>query len=392
MMLDAIEEAVGLSQVDRIGTGVVDSFERAHVIEDDHGTEIDHDFFHDIVTGIDHSKVGTRKIGANITGLGFGVNGRPLMTPLGGGAMGLGKDERRSGADGMMNSSQAVLEDESVLEAQDLSRGNIIRGRNGKPPMKVFTTNMLLEVLAEIVYIPLEARANARAARQIVRSLQPRELVIIGGGDQPGKISTMIIDENVEQSEAQLLAEVVREQKSSKNDHNETIHVPNDGDLVELEVGHSAYAVRLIDTSSKDSNNYQDASTETDESVLGDYSVQYIDRIATGQRVAQDGSIVLAPRRVVSPSNDSLLNSNERKTGNIMLSSGDVLLTDIRANLVALGMKAFYSTKAGHQYLDVNGRIFLSRNKETGKIDIEGPLCEDFFTVRSIVCSQYVTI
>ena len=39
----------------------------------------------------------------------------------------------------------------------------------------------------------------------------------------------------------------------------------------------------------------------------------------------------------------------------------------------------------------MNGKVIVKKDNDTGKIDVEGPLCEDFFMVRSIVCSQYVT-
>jgi len=69
-----------------------------------------------------------------------------------------------------------------MLEVADLSSGKgIIKGRNGRPPVKVSVVPRRLEVLAEVAYTPLEGRANARAARQSVRALQPRHLVVIGG-------------------------------------------------------------------------------------------------------------------------------------------------------------------------------------------------------------------
>jgi len=50
------------------------------------------------------------------------------------------------------------------------------------------------------------------------------------------------------------------------------------------------------------------------------------------------------------------------------------------------------STHPGYQQLVVNGKIVIRKDQSTGKINVEGPLCESFFSVRSIVCSQFVTL
>lgn len=50
------------------------------------------------------------------------------------------------------------------------------------------------------------------------------------------------------------------------------------------------------------------------------------------------------------------------------------------------------SARAGYSQLVVNGKVIVKKDQDTGKIDVEGPLCEDFFTVRSVVCGQYVTL
>ena len=87
------------------------------------------------------------------------------------------------------------------------------------------------------------------------------------------------------------------------------------------------------------------------------------------------------------------------------MSDGEVLLTDLRTELIAQhGMKAEYSAHPDYSQLIVNGRIVVKKwndtatggnddkNKKAGEIDVEGPLCEDFFTVRRVVCNQYVTL
>ena len=232
-----------------------------------------------------------------------------------------------------------------ALEAGDLSEGNgIIRGRNNRPPVKVSTEPRRIEVLAEIAFIPLEGRVDAIVARQSVRALQPRQVVILGGGkpvdEVMGDNDVEMKDSNKESSiegEAALLADAVR---SLALGDRGSIFAPTDGETTELSVGHAAYSVRLIDTpymtreerEALEEEGIEVPSVETHEAKVGECTVGLMNCVATGQRVAADGSIVLAPRRFPD--------SNQHSA--VMLSDGDVLLTDLRSEVIAQGMKAEY--------------------------------------------------
>jgi len=270
-----------------------------------------------------------------------------------------------------------AIEDEFALEAADLSEGTgIIRGRNNRPPVKVTTEPRRLEVLAEVVYVPLEARVDARAARQSIRALQPRQVVVLGAGEP----STSTSPTTNSTKDTSILSYVVGGRDS--------IYAPTDGETTELSVGHAAYAVRLIDTmymtAEEKEKHLADGeeipNIEPYEAKVGDCSVSLLDSVATGQKVAADGSIVLAPRG----------DAKQNRT-NVMLSHGDVLLTDLRAEVIAQGMKAEYSAHAGYSQLVVNGRVVV-RKEQGGQINVEGPLCEDFFKVRSVVCGRYLVL
>merc|ERR1712151_92194 len=139
----------------------------------------------------------------------------------------------------------------------------------------------------------------------------------------------------------------------------------------------------------EDNNNISD---ELYEAKMGDYTVSLIHYIATGQKVASDGSIVLAP---YLPITTTTTTDNNKKQKNVMISNGEVLLSDLRSEIIAQGMKAEYTTNAieGYQQILVNNKIIVRKNQENrSKIDVDGPLCEDFWIVRNIVCSQYVTL
>jgi len=52
----------------------------------------------------------------------------------------------------------------------------------------------------------------------------------------------------------------------------------------------------------------------------------------------------------------------------------------------------YRSAHAGYSKLVVNSKIVVRKDQESGKIDVEGPLCQDFYAVRSAVCGQYIAI
>ena len=338
--------------------------------EDDYGIAVEPTLFKDIVTGVDPSKYSSGRIGDEVLrrGLGFDLSAAESST------------NKKRKIDEEDDNEQV---DERGLEAMDLSEGRgIIRGRNGRPPSKVTTEPRRIQVFCEIDYIPLEGRVDARAARQSVRALQPRKVVVLGGTMPPDAPANESLIDAV-----RILADAAQ----SFTRAHAVVPCPNDDETAELNVGHAAYSVRLI------ANPYRPPEEQTvggeepppepvelHEAKLGACTVSLIDYVATGQKVALDGSLVLAPR-----SNKRLRN---HRPVSIYLSDGEVLLTDLRTDLIAQGMKAEYSTHSGYARLVVNGKVVVKKEQDSGRISVEGPLCEDFFTVRSVVTSQYVTL
>jgi hypothetical protein len=366
------EEAVGLGQSDSTAKyGLAESVGRSgEILEDDYGIAVLPERFTDIVSGVDPSKFagGSGRIGEEVMrrGFGYGADTRSTAKVSRSTSARVSEDEDQDGADEM---------DEQALEAVDLSEGNgIIRGRSGRPPTKVSIIPRRVEVLAEVSYVPLEGRVDARAARQSVRALQPRQVVVLGGPAGDSKKDGFV-------DEVTLLAEAAVAFATG----NKHVHTPLDGETAELDVGHAAYAVRLVNNpylTREEKETVEDSPEpiEPFEAKLGACTVSLLDFVATGQKVALDGSIVLAPRR----SSDT--------TPSIYVSDGDVLLTDLRAELIAQGMKAEYSAHSGYSKLLVNGKIVVKKEQDGGRMNVEGPLCEDFYIVRSVVCGQYITL
>lgn len=368
------EEAVGLGQSDSTAKyGIGESVGRSgEVLEDDYGIAVLPERFTDIVSGVDPSKFagGSGRIGEDVMrrGFGYGVDSsRSKGKPSAMGLARVSEDEDQSDSDDM---------DEQALEAVDLSEGNgIVRGRNGRPPTKVSTIPRLVEVLAEVSFVPLEGRVNAQAAHQSVRALQPRQVVVLGGPAQGEKADGLV-------DEVTLLAKAA----ASFATGNKHVHTPSDGETAELDVGHAAFAVRLINNpyvspEEMEVEEEPPEPVEPFEARVGACTVSLLDLVATGQKVALDGSIVLAPRA-----------SSVDKNPSVYVSDGEVLLTDLRAELIAQGMKAEYTSKPGYAQLVVNERVVVKKTQDGGRMSVEGPLCKDFYTVRSVVCSQYVNL
>lgn len=401
---------MGIGQNDSIAKfGIGESIGRSgEVLEDDYGIAVQHEHFTDIVSGVDPTKFGaTGRVGEDVLRRGFGYAGSTGVSKVipddeipgsgvGGGVGGEGSD---SGVDN----------DQDLQEAFDLSEGHgIIRGRNGRPPMKVTTVICKLEVLAEISYIPgLEGRVDARAARQSVRALQPRQVIVLGGPDNDHTIEK-IMSKSPGGSEPEelplvdsvtMLAEAAQSffaAGTTRNNTSNILFTPSDGETVELNVGHAAYAVRLIDTPYQTPEEKAAGGQEVPKPVepyeikLGACTVSWIDAVATGQKVALDGSLVLAP------SSSSTYKKKKKMSPSLYLSSGDVLLTDLRAELMAHPQgrfKADYSSHKGYAQLVINnGKVIVRKDLNSGRIQVEGPLCQDFWMVREIVSRQYVVL
>lgn len=434
------EPVVGVGQNEVTARFGIGESMNSEVLEDDYGIAVLPDQFRDIVTGVDPSKFGAQKDEINKRGLGY-------ASSSGAGGTGGGKDDSSKGAKKRSRKDDLGLggnddadggnaedEDDSGergMEAIDLSEGKgIIRGRNGRPPSKVSTIHRRIEVVAEIDYIPFEGRVDSRSARQSVRALKPRHVVVLGGTrpesdgngvdkdvmevdkdttgegsdspEEPSPESLLLVDE------VRALADAAEGFLVSQKD---PVLTPSDFQTMELKVGYHAYPTRLVSTpfrtrEERMTEDFVPDPIELVETKIGSCTVSMLDFVMTGQKVALDGSVVIAPKNTnnnnaASTCKEISVFEQERSRPPVYVSDGEVLLTDLRTELIAKhGMKAEYSAHSGFSQLIVNGRIVVKKwsvsgsnnNNTPGKIDVEGPLCEDFFTVRSVVCNQYVVL
>jgi hypothetical protein len=222
---------------------------------------------------------------------------------------------------------------------------------------------------------------DSESARYIISALRPRQCVILGSSDAPVH----------PKSELALLANSIRPTTTNQN----SVYMPTPGNTQELNVGSAAFSVRLVEEPYV--SNPEEYGEDFDfntllgekqvEAKLGNYTVSLVDSVANGKKTKGEGNLVFAPK-LASLSGDQL------NKPTVMLSNGDVLLTDLRSEFLDREMKAEYSVNVeeNFQSLVVNGSIVIKRDGKTGHLTVEGPLCEDWFTCRAVLYGQYVML
>ncbi|GMH77102.1 hypothetical protein TrLO_g9104 [Triparma laevis f. longispina] len=262
--------------------------------------------------------------------------------------------------------------EEKNMEVNDLSEGGgVIKGREGRPDMKVIAETSELEVLAEVHYIPLQIGCDAEAGRYTMAAVRPRQMIILGTG-------------NGEAGEGEDEVALLRKKVQPSTTNGDSVYAPKLDESTTCTIGTSSYNVRIVDEETEAEVVNSLASNKTKklvEAQMGTYKVSLVDAQMNGKIVKESGALVYAPRAM----DDSVGSS-------VMLSRGDVLLTDLRAQFLTRHMKADYAVeKDGGQRLVVNGKIVVKRDKR-GDLKVEGPLVEDFFKVRAVVYEQFVML
>ncbi|GMH80210.1 hypothetical protein TrST_g7792 [Triparma strigata] len=264
--------------------------------------------------------------------------------------------------------------EEKNMEVNDLSEGGgVIKGRAGRPDMKVIAETSELEVLAEVHYIPLQIGCDAEAGRYTMAAVRPRQMIILGTGNGPPGEGD---------DEVTLLRRKIEPSTTGKN----SVYAPRLEEPTTVRIGTSSYNVRIVDEPFAEEGAEDGVgpvqTKKLVEAQMGTYKVSLVDAQMNGKVVKESGAMVYAPRPI-----DSDMGSS------VMLSRGDVLLTDLRAQFLNRHMKADYAVEKDgvSQRLVVNGKIVVRRDA-AGDLKVEGPLVEDFFRVRAVVYEQFVML
>ena len=210
---------------------------------DEYGIAVNPDNFFDLVSGMNRQGGKLAEMNSN---LGYGANGEKVKNRFG---IGQNIYDEEDEEDNELAELQA--------EYSDLSEGTgIVRGRGGKPHSKISPKVVDFEVLAELHYVPFEGVGDAQTSRQTISLLQPRAVMVLGGGRQPFEDEDKVEDEGEGEGEGEdevvLLENAVKLREGN-------FYRGNDGETVTTQIGSNAFNARLIDTP------YEDEVAETDD-------------------------------------------------------------------------------------------------------------------------------
>jgi cleavage and polyadenylation specificity factor subunit 2 len=213
----------------------------------------------------------------------------------------------------------------------------------GLVPTKVVSEERLIEVRARRAYIDMEGLSDGRSIRNLISTIGPRQLVVVGGSSKA--VDTLA--QYVKQSEAAQL-----------------MVVPKQGEEVPLSLDTDVLDVMLHDSL---------FSKLKWHSIRG-YQLASVEGVVES---GTDGAPVLR-----APSSDE-------QTGHpaVFASFGDVQLTQLSTALRRAGM----STVFANARVTVNDKIVLTKDKD-GRLSIDGPLGDDFYAVRTIVYKQFTVL
>ena len=150
---------------------------------DDYGSAVDPDSFMDLVSGVDRKggKIADEALKMGYLHLDQKTKEEYRQKDFWG-KLRSGAEDRVTPADRRRQEEEKARED-LRLEVADLAEGTgVVKGRDGKPDMKVVAENKEMDVLAEVHYVPLGLTADGQGARYTMAGLRARRVVILGKG------------------------------------------------------------------------------------------------------------------------------------------------------------------------------------------------------------------
>eukprot|EP00611_Tribonema_gayanum_P021551 TRINITY_DN416_c0_g1_i1.p1 TRINITY_DN416_c0_g1~~TRINITY_DN416_c0_g1_i1.p1 ORF type:complete len:651 (+),score=190.70 TRINITY_DN416_c0_g1_i1:1279-3231(+) len=226
----------------------------------------------------------------------------------------------------------------------------------GVLPSKVVLQERELVVRARVAYIDMEGLSDGRSVRNLLATVGPRQLVLVGG-------SVKAVSALSEDARDRHICSAVFTPRSG-----DTVRAALDTDVFDVLVHDSLYT-RL---------RWQ--------SVKG-YELAQVDSAVAPQPPPSGvlGKRERPPPPILFPPQDR----EEGETGRpaVFVSFGDVQLTQLSTALRKAGM----TTALAAAKLTVSGTIVVTKGAD-GLLKIDGPLSDTYFAVRSIMYRQYTIV
>lgn len=252
----------------------------------------------------------------------------------------LGEDVETEGGEGALDSS---------IGGVGLLRSNSVYYRNTSViPTKIVKEQRDLDVRCQVAFLDMEGRSDGHSLRNLISTVGPKQLIVVGGGSKA----------------VEVLA------RHAKTLHTcEKVITPSSGESTTVTLATDVYDVLLHDSLY---------------SRLRWYAIKGYELAQVNCAVAHAPGA--APTLYVAASKEGEAEGGGGRPA-VFVSFGDVRLQDLSTALKRAG----FTTVLAAGRLTANGEIIITRGKD-GKLNLEGPLGEDYFAVRSILYKQYTIV
>ncbi len=269
-------------------------------------------------------------------------------------------------------SSGSIEHEQSVMESVYYEDQDVV-------PCKVILEEKEIELHIRRMYIDMEGLSDGRSIKNLISTIGPRQLVIIGGSIKA--VNTVVSHAKERKAADQVLT-------PSKG---ESVKVSLDTEVLDVLLHDSLYShLRWHGI-----RGYQLAHLES--------IVKRVGGKQKGQQQHQRNCSVLYPLK--NDSENETLTTGTRLSAAVIsaakeddggwgrghpavfVSFGDVQLTQLSTSLRRAGMSVSFAAAR----IVVNDKVIVSKDKD-GKLNLEGPLGDDFFAVRRVVYNQYEII
>ncbi len=268
--------------------------------------------------------------------------------------------------------SDSIQNEQSVMESAYYEDQDVV-------PCKVVSEEKEIELHIRRMYIDMEGLSDGRSIKNLISTIGPRQLVIIGGS--PKAVNTVVSYAKDRKAADQILLPA----------SGESVKVSLDTEVLDVLLHDSLYShlrwhgirgyqlahfnsiVKHIDGKKQQGGQGQQQKR--------DCSVLYpLEKNSGNENVI--GTTQLSAAVMSAAKGDD--NGWERGHPAIFVSFGDVQLTQLSTALRRAGMAVSFAAAR----IMVNEKISVSKDKD-GKLNLEGPLGDDFFAVRRIIYNQY---
>ncbi|ORX43855.1 hypothetical protein DM01DRAFT_1349896 [Hesseltinella vesiculosa] len=222
-------------------------------------------------------------------------------------------------------------------------------------PMKYTSSQQTLDVRCHVRYIDLEGLSDGRSVKNILQQIAPRKLILVHGrADATDNLAQACL--------------------TSPQFTNE-VYAPIVGQVLNVSAATNVYRVRLTDA----------LVNSLHFSKLDDYELARVHGWIHFQEDSTTPSLDVALSTDDQPSSSALA-VHERREPTIFF--GNILLSEFKRVLQNEGISAEFK---GEGMLVCNDQVII-RKTGTGRLLIEGNLCQDYYKIRSLLYSQHAIL